>query len=155
MAKKDIINSTLSQYTAYDALQVFNDVANGNVYTIDLYKNSNETFPSMHDIYDNNLLHIAVLEENNIMVKCLLNKNVSTLHKNRFNKTPLDYALMTQNKEIIELLMEQKMSNLVVQENKTLKRKKNELETEVCSLKDSNKRLKTSVENMTQALRKK
>jgi ankyrin repeat protein len=89
-----------SQQPVYSANEAFNDVVNGNITSLSLFKGN---FNIFKDYSGNNLLHVAVSTENIDIIKLLLYNGVDMYFKNKQRRSPWDLALRSQNKNMLQL----------------------------------------------------
>lgn len=128
----------------------------------------------IRDIQNNNLLHLATLNGHVDMILYLLCQNIDIYHKNKFGLTPWNYAIRSNDQDIINIyinhinkkLIEEKDSRSmdIIILNKNNKRlrdendgyrlENNRLLDENRDLIRENKKLKVSVNALTQAIKK-
>ena len=150
---------TTDTYT--DPLKVIDSVINKDLKSMNMYSGS---FNYVKDIQNNNLLHLATLNEHIEMVKHLLKFDVDKNHKNKFGLTPWDYAIRSHNKDLInayvdydsyhsELLKTQndnlhKNYKFINEENRKITSERDSRNNEIVILKTNNKRLRDQNSNL-------
>ena len=176
------IFTLFTQYDTYtDSSRALDAVINRDMRLIELYRG---VLNNVRDSQDNNLLHLAILNEQKEMVAYLLDNHVDKNCKNKFGLTPWDYAIRSHNKDLIDTYLRYntvdvsvlktknnqlstQVNNLLTENtnlkknNKRLFEQNDMLEAKVIRLSGendelvrSNKKLKTSVDSLTQAMRK-
>lgn len=95
---------------------------------------------SIEDYHCNNLLHIAVMTENNEMVTFFLEKGISFIKQNKFKHSPWDLAVMSKDSKIIESFVSYRTGMVNTNTNKVI-----ELSSENSLLKTVNKDLKNQI----------
>lgn len=128
----------------FDNSTLFNDIIDGNKQRVFAYYGN---LDGLRDYSGNNLLHVAVTMGNLDIIKYLLEQKVSVSLKNKFNKTPWDYALASSCKNIIKLFYDNENNLIATCKNLSLNIKQLEdniacANTEIVILKRNNKRLR-------------
>ena len=125
---------------------------------------------NVRDQYGNTLLHLAVEKSSPDLVQILLDKNVLTDVKNKFDETAWTLALMIRNNTIIEKFINHQINELKrkIVSNESLHEEINVLKSDLNiikienkrfrdendELKQSNKKLKISVQNLIDSNKK-
>jgi len=138
MTRVFTIFTSTDRYT--DPQKVIDAVINRDMRTASLYSGS---LNYVKDIQNNNLLHLATLNEHNEMVKYLLDNGVDKNHKNKFNLTPWDYAIRSHNKELVKIYTDYSShySEVLRAQNENLQKVNNNLTIENTKLLEENKKL--------------
>lgn len=100
---------------------------------------------AVRDEQNNNLLHLATLNESIDIVKYLLDQNVDKNYKNKFNLTPLDYAIRSHNKELLQLFWTNSLDrvHVLTNDNENLKQDNANLRTRNTILNQENESYKS------------